>query len=276
MGNGKVVLVTGSSRGIGRGLALGFAKAGYDVAVHYCSAQDEGKRVQSEVEALGVRTCLLSGNTGEANVPERLIAETVAQLGCLDVFVANAGIFRDVCLMELTPELIDEVYTVNFRGVILGAGAAARYFVKNKIPGNILFNTSVRAFNAHSGDGIYGGLKAGINRAIESFACDLGRYGIRVNGFAPGVINISCPPGEEESAHPFYGNTHRFIPLRKNGCPKDVAEVAVWLASDAAAYVTGAVIKVDAGLSSVGAPEGFNDLYNKFDLKRLPKQEERE
>lgn len=268
MRNGKVVLVTGSSRGIGRGVATGFAKVGYDVAVHYCSAREQGETLCGELEALGVRTCLLSGNTGDPEVPGRLVRETIEKLGRLDVLVTNAGIFRDVRLADLTPELIDEVYSVNFRGMILGASAAAAYFLEQKIPGSILINTSVRAFNAHSGDSIYGGLKAGMNRAIESFAIDLGRHGIRVNGFAPGVINISCSK-EEEAEHPFYGNTQRYIPMRRNGYVENIADAVVWLASDAASYVNGAVIKVDGGLSVVGAPEDRRDLYDEFDIQGM-------
>ena len=117
-------------------------------------------------------------------------------------------------------------------------------------------------------DCIYGALKAGMNRAIESFAMDLGRYGIRVNGFAPGVINVKCSP-EEEASHPFYQNTHRFVPLRKNGRASDIGKAVVWLASPEAAYVSGAVLKVDGGLSCVGAPEELSVLEETFDLQGI-------
>ncbi|MDR0841387.1 MAG: SDR family oxidoreductase [Christensenellaceae bacterium] len=270
MRNEKVVLVTGSGKGIGRGIALEFARAGYEVAVHYNTSKEEGLSACDEITALGVKCILLQGDTGEADVPERLVKQTIAQLGRLDVYVANAGAFRGQKLMELTADAMDWLYHVNFRGMILGAKAAAQYMVENNVEGSLLFNTSVRAYNAHMHDCIYGAFKAGMNRAIESFAMDLGRYGIRVNGFAPGIINVRCAP-EEESEHPFYKNTHRFVPLRKNGRAADIGKAVVWLASENASYVSGAVLKVDGGLAAVGAPEEISVLEETFDLSGIYK-----
>jgi NAD(P)-dependent dehydrogenase (short-subunit alcohol dehydrogenase family) len=267
MGNGKVVLVTGSSRGIGRGVALAFAKAGYDVAVHHSQSLEAAEKTLAAVQALGVKACLLQGNTGDPAVPARLIAETVEKLGRLDVLVNNAGITRMQSLLDITAEGMDELYQVDFRGMILCASAAAKYMVKNGVKGSIIFNTSIRAFSPHSGDAVYGALKAGLNRIIKSFALDMGRYGIRVNGFSPGVTNVWEPEPEKEAKNFFYGYSQRFIPLRKNGHAEDMGGPAVWLASEDSAYVTGQVICVDGGLSAVGAPESYMDLYDFFDIK---------
>lgn len=266
MRNNKVALVTGSSRGIGRGIAIALAKDGYDIAVHYSTSEDSALEVMQIVKEMGVNACLLHGNIADPDVPSRLVQETVEKLGRLDVLVNNAGITRFEGLRDITAKTMDTLYNTNFRGMILGASEAAKYMVENGIKGSIIFNTSVRGFAPHSSDAIYGGLKAGLNRAIRSFAIDLGRYGIRVNGFSPGVTNVRFPDPEEEKEDPFYKNTHRFIPLRRNGYASDMGDVVSWLASEKASYVTGQVICVDGGLSIVGAPESMNDLYNSFDV----------
>ncbi|MDF2960699.1 MAG: 3-ketoacyl-ACP reductase [Paenibacillus sp.] len=267
MRNGKVALVTGSSKGIGRGIAYALAGVGYDIAVHYHSSEKEALEVVSDIEAMGVKTCLLEGDMGDPDVPGRLVKETVERLGRLDVLVSNAGFTVFQGILDITVEKMDALYRVNFRGMILMGQAAARYMVQEGIKGCILFNTSVRSFSPHGSDGVYGSLKAGLNRMIESFAIDLGKYGIRVNGFSPGVTNVRVPEPEEEAVHPFYKDSHRFIPLRRNGYAKDMGGPVVWLASDAASYVTGQVIRVDGGLSVVGAPESFKELQDFFDVK---------
>jgi NAD(P)-dependent dehydrogenase (short-subunit alcohol dehydrogenase family) len=267
MGNGKVALVTGSSRGIGRACALGLAKAGYDVAVHHSVSPESAEKTFADVKALGVNSCVLRGDTGDAQVPQRLVDETVEKLGRLDVLVNNAGITRFENLADITAETMDELYRVDFRGMILCAAAAARYMIKNHVKGNIIFNTSIRSYQPHSGDGVYGGLKAGLNRIIKSFAVDMGRYGVRVNGFSPGVTNVRVPNPDDEARDPFYHYSHRYIPLRRNGYAEDMAGAVVFLASDAASYITGQVIPIDGGLSAVGAPEHYYDLVDYYDIE---------
>lgn len=271
MNNRRVVLVTGSSRGIGQGIALAFAKAGYDVAIHYSTSKEQANETYEKVLACGVHACLLHGDVADANVPSALVSETIERLGRLDVFVANAGFFRKDSLSDLTAERMDIMYRTNFRGMILGAQAAAAFFMENKIPGCILINTSVRAYCAHVDDTIYGALKAGMNRIIKSFAMDLGPYGIRVNGFAPGVINVTCP--DDEASDPFYANTHRYIPLRRNGYADDIGDAVAFLASDAARYITGTTLQIDGGLSCIGAPEDILGVRQAFDLSGFLKEE---
>ncbi|MGI6189186.1 MAG: SDR family oxidoreductase [Clostridiales bacterium] len=272
MGINKTALVTGSSRGIGRAIAIALAKDGYDIAVHYSRSKEDALEAADIITDLGVKVCVLQGDTGDPEVPGRLVREAVEKLGRLDVMVNNAGITIFEEIRDITAEVMDRLYQVNFRGMILGASEAARYMVENGVKGSILFNTSVRAFAPHSSDAIYGGLKAALNRAIRSFAIDLGRYGIRVNGFSPGVTNVMCPEPEDEKENPFYKNTHRFIPLRRNGYAEDMADVVSWLVSDKASYVTGQVIRIDGGLSIVGAPEHMSDLYNAFDVADITDQ----
>jgi len=267
MRNGKVALITGASKGIGRGVAYALAREGYDIAVHYNSSDQEVLEVVSKIEAMGVKTCLLKGDMGDPDVPGKLVNETVEKLGRLDVLVSNAGFTVFEGILDITVEKMDALYNVNFRGMILMGQAAARYMVKEGIKGCILFNTSVRSFSPHGSDGVYGSLKAGLNRMIESFAIDLGKYGIRVNGFSPGVTNVRAPEPEDEAIHPFYKDSHRFIPLRRNGYAEDMAGAVVWLASEAASYVTGQVIRIDGGLSVVGAPESFKELQDFFQIE---------
>jgi NAD(P)-dependent dehydrogenase (short-subunit alcohol dehydrogenase family) len=267
MGNGKVALITGSSRGIGRGTALAMARAGYDIAVHHSVSPDAAEKTYNDVKAIGVKSCILQGDMGDAKVPQRLVDETVEKLGRLDVLVNNAGITRFEKLLDITAETMDELYQVDFRGMILCASAAARYMVKNEIHGSIIFNTSIRSYQPHSEDGVYGGLKAGLNRIIKSFAVDMGRYGIRVNGFSPGVINVRTPDKEGEAKDPFYHHTHRYIPLRRNGYAEDMGGTVVFLASDEASYISGQVIPIDGGLSAVGAPESYNDVIDYYEIE---------
>ena len=272
MRNNKVALVTGSSKGIGRGIAIQLAKDGYDIAVHYSSSKEEALVVANTLSDLGVRVCLLHGDTGDPEVPARLVRETVENLSRLDVLVNNAGFTVFEELQDITVDVMDRLYRVNYRGMILGASAAAKYMVENKVKGSIVFNTSIRGFEPHSSDGVYGGLKAGLDRSIQSFAIDLGRYGIRVNGFSPGVTNVRCPDPEDEKENPFYKYTPKFIPLRRNGYASDMGDVVSWLVSEKASYVTGQNICVDGGLSIVGAPESMRDLYNAFDVRDIPNE----
>jgi NAD(P)-dependent dehydrogenase (short-subunit alcohol dehydrogenase family) len=266
MRNGKVALVTGSSTGIGVGVATALAKDGYDIAIHYNNSKTEAEAVEAKIKALGVNTCLLQGDTSDPEVPRRLVRETVEKLGRLDVDVNNAGMTIFEPSREITVEVMDKLYSLNFRGMIIGASEAAKYMVENGIQGSIIFNTSIRGFAPHSTDGIYGGLKAGLNRTIRSFAIDLGRYGIRVNGFSPGVTNVMSPDPEDEKANEFYRNSPRFIPLRRNGYAEDMGDVVSFLASDKASYITGQIICVDGGLSVVGGPENMPDLYDAMDV----------
>ncbi len=167
MRNGKVALVTGSSTGIGAAVVKALAKEGYDVAVHYNRSPERAQEVLEEVRSYGVNAVLLQGDTSDPEVPARLVRETVEKLGRLDVDVNNAGITRMSRTREIQVEVMDQLYALNFRGMILGAQEAAKYMVENEVKGSIIFNTSIRAFNPHSSDAIYGGLKAGINRVLE-------------------------------------------------------------------------------------------------------------
>ena len=269
MRNGKVALVTGSSTGIGAAVARALARDGYDIALHYNRSPERAQGVCEEIQAMGVRTCLLHGDTSDVEVPRRLVRETVEKLGRLDVDVNNAGITRFQTLREITAETMDSMYYLNYRGMILGASEAAKYMVDTRGQGSIIFNTSIRGFAPHSNDGVYGGLKAGLNRTIQSFAIDLGRYGIRVNGFSPGVTNVRSPKAEDEEANPFYRNSPKFIPLRRNGYAEDMGDVVSFLASEKASYITGQVICVDGGLSIVGGAEHIADLFDAYDVKDI-------
>ncbi len=155
MRNGKVALVTGSSTGIGAGVARALAKDGYDVAIHYNSSPEAAQKVAADCEALGVRTCLLHGDTSDAEVPRRLVRETVEKLGRLDVDVNNAGITRFQRLREITAETMDSMYYLNYRGMILGASEAAKYMVENGVKGHDSFqHVDPRFCTAQRGRGI--------------------------------------------------------------------------------------------------------------------------
>jgi glucose 1-dehydrogenase len=266
MRSGKVALITGSSKGIGRSVALALAKAGYDIAVHYSTSREKALESVQDIEAVGARTCLVRGDIGDVDVPGKIVNETIDKLGRLDVMVINAGFTVFEKIENIKVETMDRLYSVNYRGMILCAQAAARYMVKEGVKGSIIFNSSLRSFSPHPDDGVYGSLKAGINRIIESFAVDLGKHGIRVNGFAPGITNVRVPDRKLEKDHVFYKDSPRFIPLRRNAFPEDMNGVVVFLASEDSSYITGQVIRVDGGVSAVGCPDCFDNLRDYFDI----------
>jgi NAD(P)-dependent dehydrogenase (short-subunit alcohol dehydrogenase family) len=176
------------------------------------------------------------------------------EMGRIDLMVCNAanGGVRG-SILTITPEYLNSVYALNYRNYILCSAAAARYMVADKIPGNIIFITSTHGDRAYPDDFLYGSLKAGIQRAAESMACDLGSYGIKVNCIAPGCI---WPIPEGVPQPPF---ATECIPLQRVGTAKEIGELVAFLASDAGSYITGMTIKQDGGLILPGMYEWSRD-----------------
>ena len=184
----KTALITGGSHNIGQGIAIVLAEHGYDVAITYNSRKEGAIETQQEIEKLGRKCFIYQASLEKAEVPQQIVDQAHKDLGRLDLMVCNAGNggFRG-SILTITPENVDEVYTVNFRNYMLCAGAAARHMVADKIEGNIIFITSSRAEMAYPDDYLYGGFKACVKRATESMALDLSSYNIRVNCVAPGA-----------------------------------------------------------------------------------------
>ena len=257
----KKAIVTGGSSGIGRGIVYALAQAGYDVAFSYNNNAAKAETVLTNIQNAypdGKFYCFKAELSNPAAGPA-FFRRAVGSLGRVDLMVNNAGVSPKEGLLDLTDETLDELLFLNFRNYIILMREAARYMAAHDIKGSIISITSTRADRAYPADGIYGALKAGINRAIQSFALDVAPYGIRINNVAPGAIQRHTA---EEMANTVQNPQHAQlsyleprIPMGRIGQPDDVAKAVLFLASDAADYITGQTIKVDGGLTLPGMPE---------------------
>ena len=255
----KTALVTGGSHNIGQGIAIVLAEHGYDVAITYNNRKEGAIETQQAIEKLGRKCFIYQASLEKAEVPQQIVDQAHKDLGGrLDLMVCNAGNggFRG-SILTITPENVDEVYTVNFRNYMLCAGAAARHMVADKIEGNIIFITSSRAEMAYPDDYLYGGFKACVKRAMESMALDLSSYNIRVNCVAPGATWVPRPGQEDRLKSPFVTES---IPLHRVGTPRENGEVVAFLASEHASYITGITVRVDGGLILPGMMEGHDKI----------------
>ncbi len=245
--SGKTALVTGSSTGIGRAIALGFARNGADVAVNYRSSSEAAGEVAAEIAALGRRTMAVQADVSRKAEVERLFAEVEAALGPrLDVLVCNAGsLVRRETVAEMREETFDEVMAVNFKSVFLCCQAAMPRLPDGT--GRVIAVSSIAARNAGAaGAAIYASAKAAVSCFTKALAKELAPRGITVNGIAPGVIatpfheRFSTPERMEQ----FKANT----PIGRLGVAEDIVGAALYLASDAASFVTGEMIEVNGGM----------------------------
>lgn len=255
----KKAIVTGGSRGIGRGIVKTLVKEGYDVAFSYRTKEEEAQRLCEELyEKNGKILCYQSDMSIPGN-GEIFFEQAVQELGSLDLLVNNAGITVFGSVLELRAEEIQTLINLDLVNYLILSSKAARYMKEHKIKGNIINITSSRAERAYPEDCVYGGIKAAINRASQSMALDLAPYGIRVNCVAPGAVCIRTPEEIQrenlKDLEGFWEGLGSRIPLERNGCPEDIGNAVVFLASDKASYITGEVLRVDGGLILPGMPE---------------------
>ena len=256
----RKAIVTGASRGIGKGIAAVLASEGYDLAISYATKADEAAAVaESLKQQYGIRVFCYQASLNEHGAGKRLFDQAVSDLGGLDLMVNNAGVTYFEPLQDMTEETLDYLIDLDFRNYVLMMSYAARYMIDHGIRGSIVNITSTRGERAYPGDGIYGGLKSGLNRAIQSFALDVSAYGIRINNVAPGAIRIRSKEELLAAGRPemgdFWDELGTRIPLGRSGLPEDIGNMVAFLASDKASYVTGMTIRVDGGLILPGMPE---------------------
>ncbi|HEY8402654.1 MAG TPA: 3-oxoacyl-[acyl-carrier-protein] reductase [Cytophagaceae bacterium] len=241
---GKNVLVTGASKGIGRAIATRFAQEGANVAFTYLSSVEKGQALEKELQELGVKA---KGYRSDASIytsAEELVNSVIAEFGTIDVLVNNAGITRDGLLMRMSEQQWDEVINVNLKSVFNLTKAATKQLMKQKY-GSIINITSVVGIRGNAGQANYAASKAGIIGFTKSVALELGSRNIRSNAIAPGFIETEMT-GQLDQAQ--VEEWKKGIPLKRGGSAEEVADAAVFLGSDLSKYITGQVLQVDGGM----------------------------
>ena len=242
---GKIALVTGASRGIGRQIALTLGAKGAAVIVNYNGSAQKAEEVVKEIEAAGGRAEALQCNVSDFEACGQMMADIVARYGRLDILVNNAGITRDNLLMKMSEEDFDAVINTNLKGVFNCIKHISRQMLKQR-SGKIINISSVSGILGNAGQANYAASKAGVIGLTKTMARELASRGITVNAVAPGFVATEMTDVLSEEIKEAACSQ---IPLGKFGKPEDIAEMVVFLASEKADYITGQVISVDGGMN---------------------------
>lgn len=241
---GKVAVVTGASRGIGRGIAEVFAKHGADVAFTYSSSEGPALELQTELTQLGIKAKAFKSNAASYEESEKLVADVLLEFERIDILVNNAGITRDNLLMRMSEADFDQVIETNLKSVFNMTKAVQRTMLKQR-SGSIINMTSVVGVKGNAGQANYAASKAGMIGFTKSIALELGSRNIRCNAVAPGFIETEMTGKLDEKTVQSWRDA---IPLKRGGTPEDVANACLFLASELSAYTTGQVLHVDGGM----------------------------
>ena len=240
----KTVLITGASRGIGKGIATVFAQHGANVVFTHSSSVDAANALETELQALGVQAKGYQSNAADFEQAQELIDNVLADFSTIDVLINNAGITKDNLLMRISEEDFDKVIEVNLKSVFNLTKAVQRTMLKQR-HGSIINMSSVVGVKGNAGQSNYSASKAGIIGFSKSIALELGSRNIRCNVIAPGFIETEMTAKLSEEV---VAGWRAGIPLKRGGTPNDVANACVFLASDLSSYITGQVINVDGGM----------------------------
>jgi len=242
--DGKIALVTGGSRGIGRAITLELAKSGAKVVVNYAGNVNAANEVCESVIAAGGEAVAIQADVSDANSVETMVKQIIEKYGRIDILVNNAGITRDNVLMRMKEEDWDAVINTNLKGIFNCTKLISRIMMKQKA-GRIINMTSVVGIIGNAGQSNYSAAKAGVIGFTKSMAKELASRGITVNAIAPGFINTDMTAVLSEQVK---ADLAVQIPLGRLGAPEDVAAAVVFLVSNAANYITGQTIHVDGGM----------------------------
>ncbi|MFL2572084.1 MAG: 3-oxoacyl-[acyl-carrier-protein] reductase [Candidatus Pelagibacter sp. TMED273] len=241
---GKNIIITGASRGIGRGIAVAFAKQGANVAFTYSSSEIPAKELEAELCAFGVIAKAFKSNAAEFNAAHQLVSDVLEIFESIDVLINNAGITKDNLLMRITEEDFDKVIAVNLKSVFNLTKAVQRIMLKQR-SGSLIHMSSVVGVKGNAGQSNYAASKAGIIGFSKSIALELGSRNIRSNVIAPGFIETEMTDKLPEDV---VAQWRAGIPLKRGGSAEDVANACLFLAADLSAYITGQVLHVDGGM----------------------------
>ena len=242
--NDKTAIITGASRGIGKGIALGFARQGANIAFTYNSSVDSAKELETELNSIGIKACGYQSNAASFNDCQQLVDSVFKEFGSIDILVNNAGITKDNLLMRMGEEDFDSVIEINLKSVFNMTKAVQRTMLKQR-KGSIINMSSVVGVKGNAGQTNYAASKAGIIGFSKSVALELGSRNIRSNVIAPGFIETEMTAKLDENK---VAEWRRAIPLKRGGTPEDIANACVFLASDLSAYVSGQTLNVDGGM----------------------------
>ena len=241
---GKIALVTGASRGIGRTCALYLAKLGAKVVVNYARSSAQADQVAAQIREMGGEATAIRADVSKQEDVEAMMEETIKIYGGLDILVNNAGITRDALLIRMREEDWDQVIDTNLKGVFLVTRAASKYMMKKR-QGRIINISSVIGIAGNAGQANYAASKAGIIGFSKSVARELAPRNILVNMIAPGFIDTDMTEGLNDQAKESILSR---VPLKRYGKPEDIAHLVGFLASEESSYITGQVIHVDGGM----------------------------
>lgn len=242
--NGKVALVTGASRGIGRTIAIELAKAGAKVAVNYSGSEQKANEVVDEIKALGKEAFAIQANVSDADSVTNMVKEVISTFGSLDILVNNAGITRDNLLMRMKEEEWDDVININLKGVFLSTKAVTRQMMKQR-SGKIINIASIVGVSGNPGQANYVAAKAGVIGLTKTAAKELASRNITVNAVAPGFITTDMTDKLPEDVK---NEMLKLIPLNRFGETTDISGVVLFLASDNSNYMTGQTLHIDGGM----------------------------
>jgi 3-oxoacyl-[acyl-carrier protein] reductase len=241
---GKNAIITGASRGIGKGIATMFAQNGANVAFTYSSSSDAAKSLEKELKSYGTNIKSYQSNAASFDDSQKLIDNVLEDFGSIDILINNAGITKDNLLMRMQESDFDIVIDINLKSVFNMTKAVQKTMLKQK-KGSIINMSSVVGVKGNAGQSNYAASKAGIIGFSKSIALELGSRNIRCNVVAPGFIETEMTAKLNEDT---VNEWRKGIPLRRGGTPQDIANTCTWLASDLSSYVTGQVINVDGGM----------------------------
>jgi len=240
----KTAIITGATRGIGRGIAVEFAKQGANVAFTFSSSVDAANALEIELNALGIKAKGYQSNAAEFETAQELAKEILKEFGGIDVLVNNAGITKDNLLMRISEDDFDKVIDVNLKSVFNMTKAVIRPMMKQR-SGSIINMSSVVGLKGNAGQSNYAASKSGILGFSKSVALELGSRNIRSNVIAQGFIETEMTGKLDEANVQSWRDS---IPLKRGGSPEDIANACVFLASNMSSYITGQTLSVDGGM----------------------------